>query len=504
MATLGSTTVTDLRALTTIHQGEDQVVSKAGSGLSKSGDTISLNVTNNVTGSGTNGYLTKFSGTNTITNGPQLISTISSQNQTTKFLREDGTWAAPSYTTNTNTWNANSKDVAGYVSAPTSSNANKVWKTDSQGNPGWRDDANTTYSEATTSAAGLMSAADKTKLNNVDALRQYSIGSTTNSTDNASSRYSKIASINFDGAWQAVDCIIDFWDTEAQSYTGQFRMTMRTSSTVATESISNFYWSFLYSGLIENTTTHKYADAINLYKIADGKYEIWFKNPIGQNYNSTQFKVQYVLGTSYISFQNGSAWTTTAPTTLKTTSSMALYSKTEINNLLNGKSGTGHTHNDLYYQKTELQNTINKANNSVQVINSKTPVNGNISISSSTADHDHSFQYTTDGGNFLTGLGNPTITQPTLNPGSIDVSPGSFSANVNNGILSFVHTNTGVNYNAPTIKQGVNISYGDLQYSSISFVDNIATTINSDNPITVNTSETSLSIDVDVEGTVSG
>lgn len=47
--------------------------------------------------------------------------------------------------TDTNTWVANSKDVAGYVSAPTSSNANKVWKTDGSGQPGWRDDANTLY-----------------------------------------------------------------------------------------------------------------------------------------------------------------------------------------------------------------------------------------------------------------------------------------------------------------------------------------------------------------------
>ena len=43
-----------------------------------------------------------------------------------------------------NTWNANSVNVAGYVSAPTSSNANKVWKTDANGNPGWRTDQDTT------------------------------------------------------------------------------------------------------------------------------------------------------------------------------------------------------------------------------------------------------------------------------------------------------------------------------------------------------------------------
>lgn len=45
--------------------------------------------TNNVTGSGTSGYLTKFNGANTITNGPQLGS------DTTKYLRNDGTWDVP-------------------------------------------------------------------------------------------------------------------------------------------------------------------------------------------------------------------------------------------------------------------------------------------------------------------------------------------------------------------------------------------------------------------------
>lgn len=56
--------------------------------------------------------------------------------------------------TDTNTWNANSKDVAGYVSAP-GAIANKVWKTDASGNPGWRDDADTDTNTTYSAGAGL-------------------------------------------------------------------------------------------------------------------------------------------------------------------------------------------------------------------------------------------------------------------------------------------------------------------------------------------------------------
>ena len=142
--------------------------------------TVTPSITNNITGSGTSGYLTKWTGTNTIGNGPALGT------DTTKFLNNKGEWAVPAgtytytlplaasgtrggvqigFTTNatnrnyavqldnekmyvnvpwSDTWKANSATSEGYV-ASGADQANKVWKTNADGVPAWRDDSDSHY-----------------------------------------------------------------------------------------------------------------------------------------------------------------------------------------------------------------------------------------------------------------------------------------------------------------------------------------------------------------------
>lgn len=102
-----------------------------------------------------------------------IIKGLSVSGKVITYTKLDGTTDTIT-TQDTNTWTAfkgatsSANGTAGYVPAPTKGNQDKFFKADGT----WATPTNTTYSAATQSAEGLMSPADKTKL---DGLSNYTL-----------------------------------------------------------------------------------------------------------------------------------------------------------------------------------------------------------------------------------------------------------------------------------------------------------------------------------------
>lgn len=140
-------------------------------GLSVSGKVITYTKgdgsTGTITTQDTNTTYSTMTGATSSAAGKAGLVPAPAAGKQASFLRGDGTWVVPTNTTYSNMTGATTSAAgkAGLVPAPSAGTATRYLRSDGT----WQvpPDTNTTYSAATTSAAGLMSAADKTKLDGI-------------------------------------------------------------------------------------------------------------------------------------------------------------------------------------------------------------------------------------------------------------------------------------------------------------------------------------------------
>ena len=169
----------------------------------KAGNNITISEDGTISATDTNTTYEVMEGATSEANGQSGLVPAPTQGQQTRFLRGDGTWQVPTNTTYTNATQSkdglmSSKDktkldgiednannyvhptTPGNKHIPSGGSTGQVLKWSADGTAVWGTDNNTTYTNATTSKAGLMSATDKTKLDSLqnfdDSTIQENIG----------------------------------------------------------------------------------------------------------------------------------------------------------------------------------------------------------------------------------------------------------------------------------------------------------------------------------------
>ena len=169
----------------------------------KAGNNITISRDGTISATDTNTTYDVMEGATSEANGQSGLVPAPTQGQQTRFLRGDGTWQVPTNTTYTNATqskdglmssedktkldgiaeNANNyvhPTTPGNKHIPSGGSTGQVLKWSANGTAVWGTDNDTTYTDATTSKAGLMSATDKTKLDSLqnfdDSTIQENIG----------------------------------------------------------------------------------------------------------------------------------------------------------------------------------------------------------------------------------------------------------------------------------------------------------------------------------------
>ena len=169
----------------------------------KAGNNITISGDGTISATDTNTTYDVMEGATNEANGQSGLVPAPTQGQQTRFLRGDGTWQVPINTTYSNATqskdglmssedktkldgieeNANNyvhPTTPGNKHIPSGGSTGQVLKWSADGTAVWGTDNNTTYTNATTSKAGLMSATDKSKLDSLenfdDSTLQESIG----------------------------------------------------------------------------------------------------------------------------------------------------------------------------------------------------------------------------------------------------------------------------------------------------------------------------------------